>query len=543
MYSNKFIALQIFGLILAVCIAVYHPSAFNISPLLTGTALCPEAAYVDTIDHGETQYLLRDREFREFAVERFSRAIQVDTTIDESLEDYSKFAKFHRYLETEFPLVFERALVTKVNEYGLLFEFMGENPELKPVLFMAHQDTVPFGNIEDWVHDPLAGYYDDTKIYGRGTNDVKGLLVGLMGAMDAILKKDIDHVFQRTVIFSFGFDEEISGLHGAAHLSEHLLKKYGPKSIDHILDEGAPMFVELNGKYFGLVVTAEKGYTDLIFEVNAPGGHSSNPRDSTSIGILAQIVHEYEKHKFNSFMPNESPMLNLLECTAEHGNTSFLVKVLSKLARVNSLAKKLLIGQLSHINLFEYSIKTSQAVDVIRGGDKYNSLPRNASVVVNHRIAIGNDFNTVLRKALKYAEPVAKQHNMGLIFNGTEISPANENGVVKIYTLSNTVTSPSPITPSYDEHWFRLTGYMKTFYEKEVFPGLFDNNTYIISPTTMQGNTDTRHYWQLTDHIYRSQPGCTNILEANMHGNNEYLHIDSHLQMIAFYYNYILGIC
>lgn len=543
MYSTKFIILQIVGLLAAIYIATSHPTIVNFSPLLKTTVLCPNPDFVETFEHEKTQYLLHDKEFRQFAVERFSRAIQIDTVVDEQMEDFSKFEEFHEYLANEFPLVFQRAILTKVNEYGLLFEFPGTDSSLKPVLLMAHQDTVPFGELSDWTHDPLSGDFDDEKIYGRGTNDVKGLLVGIMGAMDEILKTHPDYEFKRTIIFSFGYDEEITGLKGAKHLSNHIFEKYGPKSIDHVIDEGAPMFLELKENKFGFVVVAEKGYMDLAVEVNTPGGHSSNPRDHTSIGIISQFLSSYEADKFEVQLPEDSPMLNMFECVAEKAKISTKIKVLAKLARVNAAAKAFLLSKLSKLKLFEYTVRTAQAVDVIIGGDKYNALPRNTTAIINHRITIGDDFGTIINKALKHAEPIAIQHNLGLIVNNTEIIPPTSNGVIKLTGLSDTAILPAPITPIFDEKWNRFTGYMRTFYEREVYPEKFENSHYIISPTSMQGNTDTKYYWALTDHIYRSQPGITNLFEAGMHGNNEWVHIDSHLQVIAFYYNYLLGIC
>lgn len=543
MATKTFAIFQLFGLLLAISIAYFNPQSVNISPLFDKTSYCPAANYIDTLDHNKTQYILHDSEFRDFAIKRFSRAIQIDTIVDESLKDFSKFIKFHDYLKREFPIIFEKAKVTTINEYGLLFEFIGEDLDLKPVLFMAHQDTVPIGDISDWVEDPLGGKFDDEKIYGRGTNDVKGLLVGLMGAMDAIYKSNPNHKFQRTVLFAFGYDEEISGNLGAKHIGEYLFQKYGPKSIDHILDEGAPMFLDLNNNYLGLLVTTEKGYRDLVIEVNTPGGHSSNPRDTTAIGVLSNILSSYEKEKFEAKLPNDNPMLNMFECIGEHGNVSKITKYITRLARKNPIAKSFLMGKLTKVPLFEYTVRTSQAIDVITGGDKFNSLPRNATAVINHRITIGDDFKTITDKAINHAKPFALTANLGLLLNGIEILPPTKQGVIKISSFVESDFPVSPITPVYDEIWFRLASYMKTFYEKEVYPGKFENKEYIIAPTTMQGNTDTKHYWKLTNHIFRSQPGMTNLFEAGMHGTNEYVHIETHLQVIAFYYNYILGIC
>ena len=541
MASTKFVILQLVGLLLAISIAVFQPTAVNISPLFSNESKCPVPEYVGTFDHNDTQFLLHDKSFRKFAAERLSRAIQIDTVVDEHMTDFSKFIDFHNYLQTEFPLVYQNAIVTKINDYGLVYEFKGTDSSLKPILMMAHQDTVPFGDLSEWEYHPLSGHFDDEIIYGRGSNDIKGLLVGLMGAMTEIYQKNPNHKLNRTVIFAFGYDEEISGDLGAKNIANYLFEKYGPDSIDHILDEGAPMCIGVNKNYYGFVVTAEKGYLDLAIEVNAPSGHSSNPTDKTSIGLLSEILSSYEKDKFKPIIPDENPMLNLFECVSEQSKLPFFFKIIAKLSRANELAKNLLINKLSNVSLFEYTIRTSQAIDVISGGTKYNALPYNATAVINHRIAVGDNEDTVLSKAIKHSKIVAIESNLGLLVNDKVLIEPTKNGVIKIRTLY--YLPVAPITPIFDDIWNRLTGFMRNFYEREVFPGKFIDTPYIITPTTMQGNTDTRHYWKLSTHIYRSQPGITNLFEAHMHGTNEYVHIDSHLQVIAFYYNYILNIC
>ena len=42
----------------------------------------------------------------------------------------------------------------------------------------------------------------------------------------------------RTIVLSFGFDEEVSGAQGASALSEYLLSEYGEDGIAMLIDEG-----------------------------------------------------------------------------------------------------------------------------------------------------------------------------------------------------------------------------------------------------------------------------------------------------------------
>lgn len=44
---------------------------------------------------------------------------------------------------------------------------------------------------------------------------------------------------RRTLLLAYGFDEEISGYHGAAHISAALHDRYGDDGLAVIVDEGA----------------------------------------------------------------------------------------------------------------------------------------------------------------------------------------------------------------------------------------------------------------------------------------------------------------
>jgi len=84
----------------------------------------------------------------------------------------------------------------------------------------------------------------------------------------------------RTIVVSFGFDEEASGTYGAGSLAPHLERIYGENGIALIVDEGSGF-----GEWYGSVIAtpgiAEKGYLDTRVKITAPGGHSSIPPSHT----------------------------------------------------------------------------------------------------------------------------------------------------------------------------------------------------------------------------------------------------------------------
>jgi Gly-Xaa carboxypeptidase len=135
---------------------------------------------------------------------------------------------------------------------------------------MAHQDVVPVPVLTQgrWTYPPWSGHEDGNRIWGRGSsipkktsltegaNDCKNNLLGILDCLEFLL----DQGFQpkRTIVAAFGFDEEISGFHGAEHISTHLLSRYGKDSFEFILDEGGSEVRELYGGIFALPGTAEK---------------------------------------------------------------------------------------------------------------------------------------------------------------------------------------------------------------------------------------------------------------------------------------------
>jgi Gly-Xaa carboxypeptidase len=103
---------------------------------------------------------------------------------------------------------------------------------------MAHQDVTPVDpkTIDDWAYPPYSGHYDGKRIWGRGAIDDKSGLMGILIAIETLLEEGFTPA--REVVLSFGFDEEISGNHGAKYMAKELETLYGEDSFAVILDEG-----------------------------------------------------------------------------------------------------------------------------------------------------------------------------------------------------------------------------------------------------------------------------------------------------------------
>ena len=71
---------------------------------------------------------------------------------------------------------------------ALVWTWHGSDPSLAPIILMAHQDVVPVdpATLGAWRRPPFSGALADGAVWGRGSVDDKGSLVGLMEAGEAL---------------------------------------------------------------------------------------------------------------------------------------------------------------------------------------------------------------------------------------------------------------------------------------------------------------------------------------------------------------------
>lgn len=493
------------------------------------------------LDAEKTNFLLNDADFRSNISTRLSKAVQIDTTVDDNQQNFTKFSAFHEYLRSEFASVFEAANVDVVNEYGLVLEFVGSDTTLKPIMLMAHQDTVPIGDKSLWERSPWSGYIDDKFVWGRGSADTKASLISELQSMELLLDSGFKPT--RTIVLAFGFDEEILGRRGALQISEFLVKKYGENSLSLILDEGIGLYMPFGDVGLLLATTAEKGYMDLAVEAHGVLGHSSSPPKHTSIGILSRFISAYDFDEYPWNLVDDSPMIDCLECLGKYSKA--LPKELKRLisrARKDPAARNIAWKSIFDGNMLRWGGKTSRAIDVISGGNKINALPGSTTVKINHRILYGESLEYVLNTTASYAKQVAEDLGVGLTVNGTEIYPDTDQGGLEISVINS--FAPSKKTPINDYQWNTYMGYGRSLFEDYVFKDLFSQPGKELSASQFLAtfNTDTHWMWPLSDHIYRVSPYAM-IGDITVHAPNEHMSIDGLTQMAAFYFNFLPAYC
>ncbi|KAI0058987.1 carboxypeptidase S [Artomyces pyxidatus] len=456
---------------------------------------------------------------------------------------WEAFQPFHDYLLQAFPLVHTTLTLTKVNTYGLIYEWKGTNDTYKPLLLAAHQDVVPVDptTVGEWTHPPYSGYYDGERLWGRGSSDDKSGLIGILSSVESLLENAFFPT--RTVVLAFGFDEETSGLHGAATLAPALLSLYGENGYSLLVDEGGG-FMEQHGSVLAVPAIAEKGYMDVRLTVSSPGGHSSLPPPHTSIGILSRLLVEFENNPFDVHLERDTPVYAMVQCMAAH--TKDMPARLRKAIKASPHSKKAL--RRAEKELFQDPavkslVGTTQAIDLVQGGVKTNALPEEAWAVVNHRVATQSTLSAVQERDTELLKSLAHKFNLTYTAFGSSISTqeAPAYGTLTLADAWGAALEPAPITPTDAVPYRILSGTIKATYNAQR--GLEGDNI-IISPGIMSGNTDTRYYWKLTPHIIRynhNNAGKDKLL-SGVHTVNEFIGVVDFVEMIRFFTTLILNV-
>ncbi|XP_044067254.1 N-fatty-acyl-amino acid synthase/hydrolase PM20D1.2-like [Siniperca chuatsi] len=447
--------------------------------------------------------LIIDHHRREELLANFKEAIRIPTVSFSPTEsNTTALLEFDRLLRKAFPTVFSSSLVHHelVANYSHLFWVQGSQPDLVPYLLLAHIDVVPASESDGWEAPPFSAKEIDGFIYGRGTIDDKSPVMGILQALEYLLIKG--YAPRRGFYIGLGHDEEVSGYKGAMGMVR-VLKQRGVQ-LSFVLDEGLAV---LDGVISGLegpaalIGISEKGSATVKLSVSMVPGHSSLPPSETTIGILAAAVKRLE----------ENPMPRLFGYgpereTFEHLAHKFglpLKFILSNLWLFSPLLGRVLERK----PVTNALVRTTTAVTMFNAGVKVNVIPSLAEAYVNLRIHSAQSLQEVLDLI---------QSTVG-------------DQRVKIELVDG--FDPLPVS-SADEKSLGFQIIKKTVLD--MFP------TVTVAPGICIGNTDSRHFRDLTNDIYRFAPVWFKPGDAQrFHGINERISKKNYEELVVFFFSLI----
>ena len=427
------------------------------------------------------------------AVDALQKLVQCKTVSynDPAMEDDAEFRKLIDLLPSLYPRVFETCSLRELPDRALLFRWPGKS-EAAPSVMMAHYDVVPV-NEESWEKPPFAGIIEDGILWGRGTLDTKVTFNGVLSAANHLISKGF--VPENDIYFAFSGGEEINGM-GAVNIVNYFVKHGIQPAL--VVDEGGAVVENVFPGVkapCGLIGIAEKGMMNVQYTVRSGGGHASAPLPKTPVTTLAKACRSIVEKPFPMHLTK--PAAEMFDTLGRH--SSFALKLvfanLWLFRPVLDLICKASGGEMNAL------VRTTTAFTMMEGSNARNVIPAEAKLVSNMRL---NPADTVAG---------AKAY----------LKKAVNDEAVQITVLES--FEPSPISETGCESWDKVASAVA-----QTWPGC------VVAPYLMVQCSDSRHYRDLSNHVYRfSAMDMTAEERKSIHGNNERIRLESIARAVEFY--------
>lgn len=412
---------------------------------------------------------------------------------DSKLEDASEFKKLENKIEKLFPNIKNNCEKIELDARCILYHLKGKN-EGDPTVLMSHYDVVPV-NEEMWEKDPFGGIIEDGVLWGRGAIDTKGTLNAVLNSVETML--GLGYVPNNDIYLAFGGNEEIAK-DGAIKIVEYFKSLNIKPSL--VIDEGGAVVDNIFpgvSKHCAVVGTAEKGMLNVELSVSGNGGHASTPPAHCAIGKLAKAVCKIEKNPYPFTLSD--PAAKMFDTLGR--NSSFLYRMIFS----NLWLFKPILDNMCKKNGAELNalIRTTSAITQMEGSNAINVFPPVAKVCINFRLICDD----TVENAKERLEKIVNDKDIKITILDGSMNPSN---------VSKTDGSYNIVKNAINATW---------------------NNT-IVTPYLMLAGSDSRHYSDISEHIYRfSAMHLSKEERAMIHGNNERIPLETICKAVEFYIN------
>lgn len=324
--------------------------------------------------------------------ELFARIVEIPTVAGRTAE----FRKLTALLTAEFRKAGVTNVVVKDHDgtQTLIARWQAAKPSgKKPILLMAHMDVVD-AKASDWKYPPFQFREDRGWYLGRGSNDNKAALTGIVLALQYL--KTEGFAPARDIIVLFTGDEETSGKGARRAASEWRDLIDAEYALNGDAGGGA-VYPDGRVEAFGMQI-AEKTYADFRLTATNRGGHSSAPRPDNAIFALANALTAVERHRF-------PPMIN------EATRASYELLAKNDTGQFGALVRRFLADPADRetADLLEANdlggTRTRCVATMLNGGHAPNALPQKAEANVNCRIFPGVKVEEVRQTLQALAAP------------------------------------------------------------------------------------------------------------------------------------------
>jgi acetylornithine deacetylase/succinyl-diaminopimelate desuccinylase-like protein len=357
----------------------------------------------------------------------------------------------------------------------------------KRLLCMSHTDVVPVEDESLWEHPPFSGTIDRGRIYGRGADDDKADVVAYCMAMVLLRRARVD--LRGELVWLAAADEESGGRWGAGWVAEHFADAV---RAEVAVNEGSGVPVNTQHGLVYPVSLGEKGRLEARVTRRGRSGHASVPwRADNPVPVLAEAIqriaayepeidvsHPYFRAVLAGLGLSQAPTAENIDRIADGLPDQALASYLKAASRMTITPT------------------------MLQAGVKSNSIPDRATLVCDVRALPGQDDAFVKREL---------EHTL----QGLDVNVA-----VDYTAVSNASPADSPFLGTIRSALGQALG----------------RSDFGVIPSLTVGFTDSRFLRPLGTQVFGFGPHHPDAerLRSGVHGNNEFMEIDSLLLRTKF---------
>ena len=264
----------------------------------------------------------------------------------------------------------------------------------RPLVLLSHIDVVPATD-SAWAVDPWSGETRHGAVWGRGALDMKGTAIVELMTMIALKRRGVP--LSRDIILVANADEE-TGSTGAEWFARE--KKALLRNAEFLVNEGGHNRLDAVGRteYYGIGVTEKVPYWLRIVARGSPG-HGSIPRPDNAAARIARALGRIAAWRAPVKLtpPAERYFNDLASREADPLRRRWLADPAAALR--DTAGHRFFTSNL----YYDAILRNTLSITVLRGSDKTNVIPPEASAELDVRLLPGErpaDFLGELRRVI-----------------------------------------------------------------------------------------------------------------------------------------------